>query len=158
MFFVVRSNDSFNFPLGLIKYVVIVVIIVIVIYFTSSGSQVAMDYEEQGLLHEMFQPVYFTSSGSQVAMDYEEQGLLHEIFQRQARERPDDVAVVSVMEGRTMTFAELDQWSDLLAAALQQRGAAPDRCVAICLDKTVDFVIAYLAILKAGGCACFDLF
>jgi len=28
MFFVVRSNDSFNFPLGLIKYIVIVIIIV----------------------------------------------------------------------------------------------------------------------------------
>ena len=26
MFFVVRSNDSFNFPLGLIRYIVIVVI------------------------------------------------------------------------------------------------------------------------------------
>jgi len=26
MFFVVRSNDSFNFPLGLISYIVIVVI------------------------------------------------------------------------------------------------------------------------------------
>ena len=25
MFFVVRSNDNFNFPLGLIKYIVIVV-------------------------------------------------------------------------------------------------------------------------------------
>ena len=25
MFFVVRSNDSFNFPLGLIKYIVIIV-------------------------------------------------------------------------------------------------------------------------------------
>ena len=25
MFFVVRSNDSFNFPLGLIKYIVIVI-------------------------------------------------------------------------------------------------------------------------------------
>ena len=27
MFFVVRSNDIFNFPLGLIKYIVIVVIV-----------------------------------------------------------------------------------------------------------------------------------
>ena len=31
MFFVVRSNDSFNFPLGLIKYIVIVVIVTLVI-------------------------------------------------------------------------------------------------------------------------------
>ena len=29
MFFVVRSNDSFNFPLGLIKYIVMVVVVVI---------------------------------------------------------------------------------------------------------------------------------
>ena len=29
MFFVVRSNDSFNFPLGLIKYIVIVIIIIL---------------------------------------------------------------------------------------------------------------------------------
>ena len=28
MFFVVRSNDSFNFPLGLIKYIVIVIIVI----------------------------------------------------------------------------------------------------------------------------------
>ena len=27
MFFVVRSNDSFNFPLGLIKYIVTVVVV-----------------------------------------------------------------------------------------------------------------------------------
>ena len=27
MFFVVRSNDSFNFPLGLVKYIVIVVVL-----------------------------------------------------------------------------------------------------------------------------------
>ena len=27
MFFVVRSNDSFNFPLGLIKYIVIVIVV-----------------------------------------------------------------------------------------------------------------------------------
>ena len=29
MFFVVRSNDSFNFPLGVIKYIVIVVIVIV---------------------------------------------------------------------------------------------------------------------------------
>ena len=32
MFFVVPSNDSFNFPQGGIKYIVIVVVIVIVTY------------------------------------------------------------------------------------------------------------------------------
>ena len=81
---------------------------------------------------------------------YEKEGLLHEMFERQARATPDEVAVVSVTEDLTATFAELDQWSTALAAQLQQRGAAPDRCVAICLDKGMDFVISYIAILKAG--------
>ena len=31
MFFVVRSNDSFNFTLGLIKYIVIVVVIIAIV-------------------------------------------------------------------------------------------------------------------------------
>ena len=38
MFFVVRSNDSFNFPLGLIKCIVIVVI-VIYIYITRTTTR-----------------------------------------------------------------------------------------------------------------------
>lgn len=84
-------------------------------------------------------------------MEYENEGLLHEMFQRQAMSTPDKVAVVSIFEDRTVTFGELDIWSDRLAATLQQKGAAPDRCVGICMDKTVDFVITYIAILKAGG-------
>ena len=31
MFFVVQSNDSFNFPLGWIKYIVIVVNVIVII-------------------------------------------------------------------------------------------------------------------------------
>lgn len=84
-------------------------------------------------------------------MDYEEQGLLHEMFRRQAAATPDGVAVVSVIEDRTVTFRQLDEWSEKLAATLQQRGAGPDRCVAICLDKNVDYVVTYIAILKAGN-------
>ena len=35
MFFVVQSNDSFNFPLGLIKYIVIVVVVIVLNWMTS---------------------------------------------------------------------------------------------------------------------------
>ena len=40
MFFVVRSNDSFNFPLGLIKYIVIIMIIAR--YVTEKGEHTAL--------------------------------------------------------------------------------------------------------------------
>ena len=39
MFFVVRSNDSFNFPPGLIKYIVTVVVVVVVTYKRISKRQ-----------------------------------------------------------------------------------------------------------------------
>ena len=40
MFFVVRSHDSFNFPLGLIKYIVIIMIIAR--YLTEKGEHTAL--------------------------------------------------------------------------------------------------------------------
>ena len=51
MFFAVRSNDSFNFPLGLIKYIVIV--IVIVCDLSSFGQHVFLV-----LYHSFFSPAF----------------------------------------------------------------------------------------------------
>ena len=38
MFFVVRSNDSFNFLLGLIKYIAIVIVIIIIMLIVINVS------------------------------------------------------------------------------------------------------------------------
>ena len=87
-------------------------------------------------------------------MEYEDIGLLHEIFRHQASLTPDSLAVVSVEgdnNGRNLTFSQLDELSDLLAVVLQDDGASPERIVAICLDKGVKFVVSYIAILKTGN-------
>ncbi|XP_050415332.1 uncharacterized protein LOC126829469 isoform X1 [Patella vulgata] len=83
-------------------------------------------------------------------MDYESLGLLHDMFRRQAEQTPDRIAVNSV-DGRQVTFKELNEWTDILATSLQNKGVLPDTSVGIYLEKNIEFVTAYIAALKAGG-------
>lgn len=81
---------------------------------------------------------------------YEKNGLLHEMFVRQARVTPEATAVVDA-NGNQLTFAELDRQSELLSLNLYHRGVVPDSCVAIYMDKSIEYVVSYIAILRAGG-------
>jgi len=82
--------------------------------------------------------------------NYEKNGLLHEMFVQQAARTPDAVAVVEAF-GRQVTFGELDKLTSALADHLQAWGVRPDTCVGIYMDKCVEYVVAYLGILRAGG-------
>lgn len=81
--------------------------------------------------------------------DYEKQGLLHQMFSRQAKATPSQVALVEE-NGRQMTFKELDEQTDILACYLRCHGVVTDTCVGIYLQKSIEFTISYIAILKAG--------
>ena len=52
---------------------------------------------------------------------------------------------------RSLTFAQLDQQSTILAAALQAGGVGPDDTVGLFMEKSVDYVVGCLAAMKAGG-------
>ncbi|PWW67009.1 non-ribosomal peptide synthetase [Actinokineospora spheciospongiae] len=72
-----------------------------------------------------------------------------EAFARQAAATPERVAV---SDGRTtLTFAELDRRVDELARVLAARGAGPGRVVAVALPRSVDSVVALLAVGRAGA-------
>ncbi|MFL6120498.1 amino acid adenylation domain-containing protein, partial [Actinophytocola sp.] len=71
------------------------------------------------------------------------------VFAAQAARTPDAVAVVRGGESRT--FAELDADANRLAHWLRAHGAGPDRLVALRLPRSVDFVVALLAVLKSGA-------
>ncbi|WP_262414560.1 amino acid adenylation domain-containing protein [Streptomyces sp. ST1015] len=74
---------------------------------------------------------------------------LPDLFAEQARRRRDAPAVVH--EGRTLSYAELDDRSTRLARLLMDRGARPDTVVALALPRGVDFVVGLVATLKAGA-------
>ncbi|MEV4396425.1 amino acid adenylation domain-containing protein [Nonomuraea sp. NPDC049607] len=71
------------------------------------------------------------------------------LFAEQAAARPDAQAVVC--GGRSLTYGELDERADRLARLLAARGAGPERYVAVALPRSIDMVVAVLAVLKAGA-------
>ncbi|MFS1299912.1 amino acid adenylation domain-containing protein [Streptosporangium longisporum] len=71
------------------------------------------------------------------------------LFEEQVARTPDAVAVDG--ESGTLTYAELDRRARDLARLLRERGAGPDRVVALALPRTPDLVVALLAVLKAGA-------
>ncbi|GLZ41921.1 amino acid adenylation domain-containing protein [Actinokineospora sp. NBRC 105648] len=70
-------------------------------------------------------------------------------FERWARETPDAPAVVAA-DGR-LTYAQLDARASRFAARLTAAGVVPGAVVAVIMDRSVDLVVALLAVLKAGG-------
>lgn len=74
---------------------------------------------------------------------------VHARFAEVARDCPDAVAL-SHADGE-MTYAELDRAADRLAAALLARGVAAESPVAINLSRGPQYVVAMLAVLKAGA-------
>jgi amino acid adenylation domain-containing protein/non-ribosomal peptide synthase protein (TIGR01720 family) len=75
--------------------------------------------------------------------------LIHQIFEAQAERTPDAIALV--FEGKSLTYGELDRRANQLAHALRGRGVGPDVLVGVCLDRSLELVIALYGVLKAGG-------
>ncbi len=83
------------------------------------------------------------------AADYPSDLCVHELFSRQARRRPDAVAVAC--GDRTLTYRELDERSDRLAAELAAHGARPGELVGVALRRSPELLVGLLAVLKSGA-------
>ncbi|MBE4753746.1 amino acid adenylation domain-containing protein, partial [Corallococcus sp. ZKHCc1 1396] len=70
-------------------------------------------------------------------------------FALQAARHPESIAVEDGDE--RLTYAGLDARANQLAHVLRAHGVGPDVPVALCLERSVGFVVTVLAILKAGG-------
>ena len=79
-----------------------------------------------------------------------EPGTLAGLFEAQVRRAPGAVAVVAD-DGVVVDYAELNGRANRLARALAGRGAGPERVVALALPRSVDLVVAVLAVAKAGA-------
>ena len=62
---------------------------------------------------------------------------------------PDAVAVID--GARQVSYRELDQWSTRLARVLIEAGVGPERAVGVAMDRCVELVVAWWAVVKAGG-------
>jgi amino acid adenylation domain-containing protein/non-ribosomal peptide synthase protein (TIGR01720 family) len=74
---------------------------------------------------------------------------IHHLLVEQAARTPDAVAVV--WEGTPLTYAELDARTNQLARHLRGLGVGPEVRVGVFVERSLEMVVACMAVLKAGG-------
>jgi amino acid adenylation domain-containing protein len=83
------------------------------------------------------------------AADYPRHLPMHRLFEEQAVRAPGAVAVICA--GRSLTYGELDQRANRLAHRLRGLGAGRGDNVGVIFERSVDLVVALVAVLKAGA-------
>ena len=89
------------------------------------------------------------TQGSYPALNATAGKCVHQLFEAQVERNPSAVAVVS--QGEQISYQELNQQANLLARHLRAHGVGSETLVAMLTERNIPFVIAILAIFKAGG-------
>lgn len=74
---------------------------------------------------------------------------IHELFEQQAAAQPEAVAVV--LKDERLTYRELNERANKVAHHLRRLGIGPESLVGVCLERSVEAIVAILGVLKAGG-------
>ncbi|TCP59201.1 amino acid adenylation domain-containing protein [Tumebacillus sp. BK434] len=74
---------------------------------------------------------------------------LHELIEEQVQCTPHLVA--AVYGEQELTYAELDEQANRLAHHLIAHGVGPNVPVGVCMERSLELVVALVGILKAGG-------
>ncbi|GLT16993.1 hypothetical protein GCM10007938_07700 [Vibrio zhanjiangensis] len=83
------------------------------------------------------------------AKPYPDSETIHSMFEQQAERTPNRIALT--FESNSLTYQELNHKANVLAARLHSANVGPDKLVGLCCYRSLEMVIALLAILKSGG-------
>lgn len=83
------------------------------------------------------------------ASEYPRNATVTELFEAQADATPAKTALV--FGDAKLSYSELEARANAWAAALRARGVEPGGTVGVCMERSIELVVALLAILKAGA-------
>jgi amino acid adenylation domain-containing protein len=112
-------------------------------------------HEDTGIPGETISPAAQSEQGVIVDTwttargDYPTDKCLHQLFEAWAERAPDAVALI--YDELQMTYAQINARSNQLAHHLRRTGVRLETVVSICIERSVDLVIAILGVLKAGA-------
>lgn len=84
------------------------------------------------------------------AVPYPHEAPVHRLFEAQAARTPHVVAVAGP-DDRAVTYDALNRRANQLAHYLRARGVGPERVVAVSIERSLELIVALVAVLKAGG-------
>uniref|UniRef100_UPI0026173CA6 non-ribosomal peptide synthetase n=1 Tax=Mycobacterium sp. TaxID=1785 RepID=UPI0026173CA6 len=76
-------------------------------------------------------------------------GVAPQLLSAAVAANPDGPAVLDGV--RELSYRELDEWSTRLARTLIEAGVGPERAVGVAIDRCAELVVAWWAVVKAGG-------
>lgn len=74
---------------------------------------------------------------------------LNDLFEGQVLKNPDKVAIT--LNNKKLSYVELNKKANQLASYLVNQGVKPQQPIVVCMDRSFEFFIAILGILKVGG-------
>ncbi|SEH35328.1 amino acid adenylation domain-containing protein/thioester reductase domain-containing protein [Chryseobacterium culicis] len=106
----------------------------------SLGSAVLLSSEDREKLLDGF---------NKTGWDYHHDETLESLFRKQAILHPDKTA--AVYQDQEITYRELDQRSNKIAGLLLSRGIKEGKYVPIWLDRSLEWIVAVLGVIKTGA-------
>ncbi|WP_236587727.1 non-ribosomal peptide synthetase [Tumebacillus amylolyticus] len=103
------------------------------------GLPMLSSFEQERLLRSL----------NDTQVDYGPEECVHTMFERQAERTPNAIALV--FEGQTMTYRELNERANQVAHYLSRSGIGPDVRVGVCMDRSLEMLVAIYGVLKTGG-------
>src|SRR5205807_819081 len=85
------------------------------------------------------------------AAGYERDAAPALLFEAQAERTPDVVAAITADGAQRITYRELNERANALAATLRERGAAPEVAVGILMERSIEMLVAIVAVAKTGA-------
>lgn len=74
---------------------------------------------------------------------------IHALFEAQAKRTP--TALAAICDGHELTYEQLNRRANRLAHRLRSLGAKPNTLIAICMQRSVDFLVAVFGVLKTDA-------
>jgi amino acid adenylation domain-containing protein len=86
---------------------------------------------------------------NQTRSEYPRERFAHELIEERVKRSPEAVAVV--YEDEQLTYGEVNERANRVRDYLRRQGVKPEKRVAICVERSVEMVVAVLGVWKAGG-------
>jgi amino acid adenylation domain-containing protein len=89
------------------------------------------------------------AQGNQNRAAFPDSQSVHSLFEGQVERTPEAVALVFAEQ--QLSYRELNERANQLGHYLRAAGVGPEVLVGLCLERSVEMIVAVLGILKAGG-------